>query len=339
MKSIVRLVLAGVFVLLLSISLFLIRSGTTSAPDYQSVASVQGLEEKIIEIPAGSTGSEIAQILFDAGIIKSSQAYFRVAVGDTRSEKVAPGRHRLTAKISAQQALDQLLDPTRIPNLIKINEGMWKSEIQSALNSYGFTKAEIKNAFSQLQLPQGFSDSEGLLFPAQYSFAEGTSALRAVQEMIDRFSREPKAKQLLKGGKKYSPQQLLIIASIVQAEGVPEDFTKVARVVYNRLEIDMPLQMDSTVHFIKKIRGEIFLSRNSTLLNSPYNTYQRYGLPPGPIGSPGSAAIAAALNPASGNWLYFITVAPGDTRFTSSIEEFNSWKVLYTKNRKAGAFN
>lgn len=331
--------LAGVFVLLLSISLFLIRSGTTSAPDYQSVASVQGLEEKIIEIPAGSTGSEIAQILFDAGIIKSSQAYFRVAVGDTRSEKVAPGRHRLTAKISAQQALDQLLDPTRIPNLIKINEGMWKSEIQSALNSYGFTKAEIKNAFSQLQLPQGFSDSEGLLFPAQYSFAEGTSALRAVQEMIDRFSREPKAKQLLKGGKKYSPQQLLIIASIVQAEGVPEDFTKVARVVYNRLEIDMPLQMDSTVHFIKKIRGEIFLSRNSTLLNSPYNTYQRYGLPPGPIGSPGSAAIAAALNPASGNWLYFITVAPGDTRFTSSIEEFNSWKVLYTKNRKAGAFN
>lgn len=339
MKSIVRLVLTGVFVLLLSISLFLIRSGTTSAPDYQSVASVQGLEEKIIEIPAGSTGSEIAQILFDAGIIKSSQAYFRVAVGDTRSEKVAPGRHRLTAKISAQQALDQLLDPTRIPNLIKINEGMWKSEIQSALNSYGFTKAEIKNAFSQLQLPQGFSDSEGLLFPAQYSFAEGTSALRAVQEMIDRFSREPKAKQLLKGGKKYSPQQLLIIASIVQAEGVPEDFTKVARVVYNRLEIDMPLQMDSTVHFIKKIRGEIFLSRNSTLLNSPYNTYQRYGLPPGPIGSPGSAAIAAALNPASGNWLYFITVAPGDTRFTSSIEEFNSWKVLYTKNRKAGAFN
>lgn len=331
--------LTGVFVLLLSISLFLIRSGTTSAPDYQSVASVQGLEEKIIEIPAGSTGSEIAQILFDAGIIKSSQAYFRVAVGDTRSEKVAPGRHRLTAKISAQQAFDQLLDPTRIPNLIKINEGMWKSEIQSALNSYGFTKAEIKNAFSQLQLPQGFSDSEGLLFPAQYSFAEGTSALRAVQEMIDRFSREPKAKQLLKGGKKYSPQQLLIIASIVQAEGVPEDFTKVARVVYNRLEIDMPLQMDSTVHFIKKIRGEIFLSRNSTLLNSPYNTYQRYGLPPGPIGSPGSAAIAAALNPASGNWLYFITVAPGDTRFTSSIEEFNSWKVLYTKNRKAGAFN
>jgi UPF0755 protein len=101
----------------------------------------------------------------------------------------------------------------------------------------------------------------------------------------------------------------------------------------------MPLQMDSTVHFIKKVRGEIFLSRNSTLLNSPYNTYRRYGLPPGAIGSPGTSAIQAALKPAPGDWLYFITVAPGDTRFTSSISEFNTWKQLYTKNRKAGAFN
>jgi UPF0755 protein len=136
-----------------------------------------------------------------------------------------------------------------------------------------------------------------------------------------------------------SALQLLTIASIVQAEGDTKDFDKVARVIFNRLAIDMPLQMDSTVHFIKKVRGEIFLSRNSTLLNSPYNTYRRYGLPPGAIGSPGTSAIQAALKPATGDWLYFITVAPGDTRFTSSISEFNTWKQLYTKNRKAGAFN
>jgi len=208
-KAPVRVVAAGVFAILLTLSLFLIRSGSTSAPDYQTLSTVQGVEEKVIEIPAGSTGSEIAQILFDAGIIKSSQAYFRVAVGDARSEKVAPGRHRLTVKISAQQALDQLLDPTRIPNLIKVNEGMWKSEIQSALNSYGYSKAQIKDAFSQLQLPKGFSDSEGLLFPAQYSFAEGTPALEAVQEMVDRFSREPQAKELLKGS------QEILTASVI----------------------------------------------------------------------------------------------------------------------------
>jgi UPF0755 protein len=109
-------------------------------------------------------------------------------------------------------------------------------------------------------------------------------------------------------------------------------------VIYNRLAIDMPLQMDSTVHFIMNVRGDIFLSRNSTKLKSPYNTYQRYGLPPGPIGSPGSAAMEASLNPVVGDWLYFITVAPGDTRFTSNFDQFNTWKALYIKNRNAGAF-
>ena len=106
----------------------------------------------------------------------------------------------------------------------------------------------------------------------------------------------------------------------------------------SRLKIGMPLQLDSTVHFVKRVRGQIFLSTQSTLINSPYNTYKRYGLPPGPIGSPGVDAMRAALKPAAGDWLFFITVAPGDTRFTKSIDEFNTWKSLYEKNRKAGAF-
>jgi UPF0755 protein len=100
----------------------------------------------------------------------------------------------------------------------------------------------------------------------------------------------------------------------------------------------MPLQLDSTVHYVKKVRGQIFLSTNSTLIKSPYNTYQKYGLPPSPIGNPGAKAIAAALKPADGDWLFFITVAPGDTRFTRSNDEFLLWKALYEKNRKAGAF-
>jgi UPF0755 protein len=156
--------------------------------------------------------------------------------------------------------------------------------------------------------------------------------------MVDRFTAEPIAQKLLLGSKKFSASQLLTIASIAQAEGDEKDFSKVTRVILNRLDIGMPLQMDSTVHFIKKVRGEIFLSSASTLINSPYNTYKRYGLPPGPIGSPGVAALSAALEPAIGDWLYFITVAPGDTRFTRSIDEFNSWKSLYGKNRKAGMF-
>jgi UPF0755 protein len=159
-----------------------------------------------------------------------------------------------------------------------------------------------------------------------------------IRDRVDRFTSERVSQQLLQGSKEFSAMQLLTIASIVQAEGDVKDYPQVSRVIRNRLKIGMPLQLDSTVHFVKKVRGQIFLSTQSTLINSPYNTYKRYGLPPGPIGSPGVEAMKAALEPASGDWLFFITVAPGDTRFTKSIEEFNSWKSLYEKNRKAGAF-
>jgi UPF0755 protein len=338
MVALKRLVAAGLVIVLFTFSLFLMRSQSSSAPDFNDAQSVQDLPEVIVEIPNGATGSQIASILFESGVVKSSQAYFRVAVGDARSQKVAPGSHRMTLKISARQALDQLLDPDRIPNLIRVAEGAWKSEVEKAFITYGFTQQEVKKAFSLLKLPKGFSKSEGLIFPAQYSFPQGTSAQAAAQSMIDRFSDDPYGRKLLQGNKDFSAQQLLTIASIVQAESTNEDFSKVARVIYNRLNIGMPLQMDSTVHFIMQARGDIFLSRKSTTLNSPYNTYRKFGLPPGPISSPSSDAIKATLEPVQGDWLYFITVAPGDTRFTASFDEFSSWKVEYTKNRKAGAF-
>ena len=328
-----------VAVLLIAIgAIFLMRLGPSPAPDYPFNTSLSESEEVIVDIPAGSSGSAIARLLFDNEIIKSSEAFFRVAVGDKRSEKIAPGNHRLTKTISAQQALDQLLDPDRIPNLIRIYEGNWKSEIAKSLVRYGFSANEVSRALVTAKLPNGFREIEGLLFPAQYSFAKGTTALEAVQAMVDRFTQEPAVKELLLGTQSFKPSQLLIIASIIQAEGEQKDFAKVSRVIYNRLKIGMPLQMDSTVHFVKKLRGDIFLSSQSTLINSPYNTYKKYGLPPGPICSPGADAITAALKPAVGDWLYFITVAPGDTRFTQSIDEFNTWKAIYVKNRKAGVF-
>ena len=325
--------------LLVVIAAFLLmRIGPSPAPDFPTKTLLSGATEVIIDIPAGSSGSAIAALLFENQVIKSSEAFFRVAVGDKRSEKIAPGDHRLTKEISSLQALDQLLDPDRIPNLIRVFEGNWKSEIASSLVKYGFSTVEVSRALAGAKLPKGFKEVEGVLFPAQYSFAKGTTAAEAVQAMVDRFTQDQSARQLLLGTQRFTPSQLLIIASIIQAEGEQKDFAKVSRVIYNRLTIGMPLQMDSTVHFVQKLRGEIFLSSRSTLINSPYNTYKKYGLPPGPICSPGAAAMSAALNPADGDWLYFITVAPGDTRFTTSLDEFNTWKALYAKNRKAGVF-
>ena len=339
MASLKRLIAASLVMSLFTFSLFLVRSQSSSAPDFGNIETVQDLPEVIVEIPPGATGSQIASILYESGVVKSAQAYFRTAVGDVRSEKVAPGSHRLTLKISARQALDQLLDLERIPNLIKVAEGAWKSEVQKAFINYGFAKSEVSTAFSSVKLPKGFSNSEGLIFPAQYSFPKGTSAQTAAQTLINRFIDDPYGRKLLQGSKDFSAQQLLTIASIVQAESTNGDFSKVARVIFNRLKVGMPLQMDSTVHFIMQARGDIFLSRKSTMLNSSYNTYRKYGLPPGPICSPGSDAMKATLEPLQGDWLYFITVAPGDTRFTASFDEFSKWKVEYTKNRKAGAFN
>ena len=332
-----QLVISSFFILVVA-AFLLTRLGPSAAPDFPTNTTLSGAAEVVIDIPAGSAGSAIAKLLFDNGVVKSSEAFFRVAVGDKRSEKIAPGNHRLTKEISAQQALEQLLDPERIPNLVRVYEGNWKSEIVKALIAYGFSASDVASGLAKAELPEGFREIEGLLFPAQYSFPEGTTALEAVQAMVDRFTQEPAVKELLLGTQRFNPSELLTIASIIQAEGETKDFAKVSRVVYNRLSIGMPLQMDSTVHFVQKLRGQIFLSSRSTLINSPYNTYKKYGLPPGPICSPGADAITAALEPAAGDWLYFITVAPGDTRFTKSIDEFNSWKAIYVKNRKAGVF-
>ncbi|MDP1850850.1 MAG: endolytic transglycosylase MltG [Candidatus Planktophila sp.] len=332
-------VLAAVFILGLTYSLHLVRSNTSTAPDYPTRAIGVSEPEVVVDISSGATGYEVAELLFKNKVTKSVSAYFRVAVSNKNSEKVSPGSHRLTLSISAAQALEQLLDPARIPNLIKVFEGAWSEEIVNSLLVYGFKQAEISKAFDSLFLPSGFSNPEGLLFPAQYSFPRQTSAIQVLQAMINRFRSEKFGQEILNASGTYTPLQLLTIASIVQAEGDTADFSKVARVIFNRLEISMPLQMDSTVHYVKKVRGEIFLSTSSTLIDSPYNTYKRYGLPPTPIGNPGARAMEAALNPAVGDWLYFITVAPGDTRFTASHEEFLAWKSLYQENRKAGAFD
>ncbi|CAB4704855.1 unannotated protein [freshwater metagenome] len=332
------LVLAMVFIVALTFSIHTVRSNVSSTPDYSFRVISAGQSQVDVEIPSGATGSDVAKILFDNGVIKSARAYFRIAVGDKRSEKVSPGMHRLSLKISAAQALEQLLDSKRIPNLIKVFEGAWKSEIEDLMRRYGFTKSQIEAAFKSVVLPKGFSNSEGLLFPAQYSFATGTTATEFVQSMVNRFESENVGQQILNSHGSYSPLQLLIIASIVQSEADTADFQKVARVIFNRLKISMPLQMDSTIHYIKKVRGQIFLSTSSTFIVSAYNTYKHNGLPPTPIGNPGVDAMSAALHPSVGDWLYFITVAPGDTRFTSSNSEFNGWKKIYEKNRKEGAF-
>jgi UPF0755 protein len=331
-----RVIAAFAIVFLLTGGVHQLRSGVSSAPDFP--CSVESASDVSIEIAKGATGSDIALQLYEAGIIKSSSAFFRLAVADKRSAMIAPGAHLVSKEICVADVLSQLLDPKRIAGLINIVEGAWNSEIFTSMVAAGFKQSEIQSAVAQVKLPTGFKAIEGLLFPAQYSFAKDTSAIDALQAMVDRSTIELSKSGVTTSPGKYTAQELLTMASIIQAEGDIQDFPKISRVIRNRLEKGMPLQMDSTVHFVKKVRGKIFLSTESTFLKSDYNTYRKYGLPPGPIGNPGFDALFASANPSSGSWIYFITVAPGDTRFTDSNDQFSTWKIEYKKNLRAGLF-
>jgi UPF0755 protein len=311
------------------------------APSPKAAADFSGSErgpEIILEIPAGATGSEVARLLYEKGVIASSLAFFRVAVSDERSARIAPGEHRVDTKISAREALEQLLEPDRILNLIRIRDGSRLTEVLSALKDVGFTNEQIKSALTEIRVQAPFNEKklEGLLYPAFYSKSKTDTAKSLLQSMVNRF--EASTQDLVWEYRDFKPYELLTIASLVESEGIPIDFPKVAQVIYNRLRLGMPLQFDSTVHYIFDRRGEIQLSLKDTQVKNPYNTFQNRGLPPGPIGSPTRAAIEATLNPESGPWLYFVTVLPKETKFTEDYEEFLLFKAEYKRNFASGKF-
>lgn len=325
---------AGIaFAFALAFVLFLIRSSLSQVDDFSTREIAKSEKTILFHVDESASGLEIARNLYAQGVTASITSFYQLAIADSRAMQIAPGEYRLNTKISAKQALEQLLDLKRLQSLVSIIEGQWRSEIFAKLEANGFR--DLERTLSDLKIPDGFSNTEGIYFPAQYSFAKGTTSKEALQKMIDRFTVTAEQLGLFNDEK---PFEKLIIASMIQAEGDPGDFSKVSRVIYNRLKIGMPLQLDATVQYALKKRGSIWVSTQATKVNSPYNTYQRYGLPIGPIGSPGAAAMKAALEPESGDWLYFITVKPGDTRFTKSHDEFLKWKIEYQKNVKAGLF-
>jgi len=337
--SLKRLSVAGIFILAFTFSLREINQAGGGYPNFPDRVISANEKNVSISIPTGATGAEIAKLLEVAGVVASAESFFRAAVANPKAAAIAPGTHALSLEISGKAALEQLLDPKRIANLIKITEGEWNSEVFAQMMATKIWSENPVQSAKSVLLPKGITALEGVLFPAQYSFAEGTSQVEALQSMVNRFNQVISNLEFVDPAGKFSTQQLVTIASLIQAEGRPQDFAQISRVIRNRLAIGMPLQFDSTVHYVQNLRGQIFLSNKSTKLKSPYNTYQNYGLPPAPIGNPGLAALKAAIAPADGDWLFFITVAPGDTRFTKSFAEFNEWKSLYQKNRKAGAFD
>ncbi|MET9251431.1 endolytic transglycosylase MltG [Nonomuraea sp. NPDC003709] len=179
---------------------------------------------------------------------------------------------------------------------------------------------------------------EGFAFPGTYEFAPAASPAEILRPMVARFEDAAEAADLVDGARRAgrTPLEIVTIAGIVEAEaGRDEDMPKIARVIHNRLDRKMLLQVDSTVLYgLNKYGPEATLK--DVRSSSPYNTYRRPGLPPGPIGNPGAEAIRAALHPARGSWLYFVAIDPKSRilKFATTESEYAALVEERRKNLK-----
>lgn len=225
------------------------------------------------------------------------------------------------------------------PESLTIPEGWRSTQVYGAVDKVlgvptGTTKKALPKA--GLKLPaDARGNPEGYLFPATYPINDKSTPASVLSYMVNTATKKFSGGQVTAGAERNAVNvyQTLTIASMIEAEaGTKADMGKVSRVIYNRLEQGMPLQMDSTINYALN-RSTLNTRERDTQINSPYNTYARMGLPPTPIGNPGEEAMRAATNPTQGNWLYFVTVKPGDTRFTASFEEQQKNVAEFNRNQ------
>ena len=337
-----QILITSILVAVLALSLFAIKQARKPDPIPNYQLSERSVSTTIV-IPEGASGDQIAKILFDSGVVKSSRAFFAAATENPRSQSIQPGTYRIDTKIPGAEAVNQLLDRERRLMVLLIREGERAYELRDDLRALNFTEAEVARVFDQRVSLPGFGrrEVEGFLFPATYNLLPDESIDSVRDRLLNKFSQVIQRIDFLDRSKsqKLTPYEALVVASIVQAEGFDErDFGRVARVIFNRLALNMPLQMDSTVLYALRER-RIAVTKKDINISSGYNTYNRRGLPPTPIGNPGESALEATLNPEPGPWLYFVTVAPTETKFTDSYQEFLSFKQEFKRNLKAGLFD
>ncbi|MFF4186046.1 endolytic transglycosylase MltG [Streptomyces sp. NPDC001691] len=315
-----------------------------AAPDYVG----EGTSDTVtVEIPTGAGGSEIGQILKEAGVVKSIDAFVQAQNDDPKGKTIQAGAYTMKKGMSAANAVKLMLNPSS-RNALIVPEGTRNSWVYGKIDerlglSPGTTKEiALKNADS-MGLPdwakghKNVKDPlEGFLYPASYPVAKGMKPEDVLKKMVNRATSEYGKQDLAAEAKKLhldGPWQLITVASLVQAEGkTTDDFRKMSEVVYNRLKPDntqtnQKLQFDSTYNYLmNKSDIKIGLAEINTN-QDPYNTYKWKGLTPGPIGNPGTEALAAALDPTNEGWMYFVaTDGKHKTEFAKNLAEFNKLK-------------
>jgi UPF0755 protein len=333
--AVVALIVGGGFLLLSTVR------GWFGAPaDYKGA----GFGNVLVQVNPGDSLTAIGQTLAGKEVVRSVGAFTDAANDSTA---IGPGYYRMHKHMQASLAVRLLLNPSSlVQSRVTIPEGrrmLGPNGILAAIAAAtDITMGDLTTA-SQAPATLGVPgwgaghSLEGFLFPATYDFPPGTTATEALTAMVTRFNQAATDVGLVGGARKLgkSPYEVLTLASMVEREGrVTADFPKIAEVFYNRLHRGMTLGSDATLFYVLPPDHGPSLSPTELHTDSPYNTRLHTGLPPTPIASPGETALRAALHPAKGPYLYFVTInKAGDAAFATTLDEFNT---LVAQSRRNG---
>lgn len=315
--------------------------GWTEPAEY---APGEATGEALLTIESGDTGASISPKLFEAGVTRTSSAFYDYLIQTGQNPPFQPGTFRLQQKMTSEAALAAILDPAnRLENTALIREGLTVDRtIETLASDLAIPLSDLQAAVADPSVYGVPATSlEGWLFPATYTFDPGTTATQIIQSMVDRT-----VASLDNAGVPVDDRErVLTIASIIEREARSEnDFYNVSRVIQNRLDQGMRLQMDSTAQYgYGELHDGTASSSSEALADvNDWNTYVIDGLPKTPIANPGDRAIDAAMHPADGPWLYFVTVnlETGETVFSTTYEEHlaavKRWQQWCTENPDGG---
>jgi UPF0755 protein len=274
----------------------------------------------VVTVHEGESTDAIVGSLGQQHVIGSSFA-FRISDFFHGAPTVLPGSYALHENQTFSE-VRAILDAG--PNIypVDVRPGFTLSEVAAQVDSLpghaegGFASAAGSGAVHSVFSPPGSNDLEGMLGTGSYLILPGEGDVTIVRDMVQRFDHDSEATGLSTASAAalgLTPYQLITAASVVEKEGyIPVNMPDVARVIYNRLAQDTPLQMDSTVLYALGQDGGPVTSQDLKI-QSPYNTYLNKGLPPTPICMPSADAMDAALHPPPGAWLYFVLVDKNGT--------------------------
>jgi UPF0755 protein len=296
--------------------------------------------QKFVLIDKGTPSYQISQTLQREGVVRHWYWFLAYLKVMRRSAHLQAGEYLFEQPIPVAQVAEKLIRGQVYYHEITIPEGYSLFEIADLVQQKGllasddFLQATRQvNKLSDLVSLNG--NLEGYLFPDTYRLTRGTRSEEFVGMMTSKFKDiYGKKLELPLKQSPYSLNEIMTMASLIEKEtAVDEERPLVAAVFYNRLKRQMPLQCDPTVIYAAKLkgdyRGKIFQSDLD--LDSPYNTYIRVGLPPAPIANPGIRSIEAALAPAHGDYLYFVSNNNGGHVFSKTLEEHQKAVAAYRK--------